>query len=121
LIPKIKEERKVKFSRSFIDEVINRLLGKNLGLAAIRYNVSGFETYKNKSQLQAQIAKRYGPGIHFLIPNKHYGVGRRKFYCTVGEFKQKKLGLHDIDLENVWQELYYFIEEEPPGLNCFSA
>jgi hypothetical protein len=121
LIPKIRAERKVKFSRSFIDEVINRLLEKNLGLAATRYNVSAFETYKNKSQLHAQIAKRYGPGIHFLIPNKRYGPGRRKLYCTVGEFKQKKLGLHDIELENVWQELYYFIEEEPPGLDFFSA
>ena len=93
------------------------MLEKNLGLAAIRYNVSAFETYKTQSQLQAQIAKRYGPGIHFLIPNKHYGVGKRKLYCTVGEFKHKKLSLHDIDLENVWKELSYFIEEEPPSLN----
>jgi len=117
LIPKIKGERKVKFSRSFFHEVINQLLEKNLSLAAIRYNVSAFETYKTQSQLQAQIAKRYGPGIHFLIPNKHYGVGRRKLYCTIGEFKQKKLSLNDIDLENVWKELSYFIEEEPPSLN----
>jgi DNA polymerase elongation subunit (family B) len=117
LLLKIKAERRVKFSRTFFDEVINQLLRKNLGLAAIRYNVSAFETYKIQSQLQAQIAKRYGPGIHFLIPNKRYGVGKRKFYCTVGEFKQNKLSLHDIDLENVWQELHYFIEEEPPSLN----
>jgi len=117
LIPKIRAERRVKFSRSFFQEAINQLLENNLGLAAIRYNVNAFGTYKNQSQLQAQIAKKYGPGIHFLIPNKHYGVGRRKFYCTVEEFKQRKLSLHDIDLENIWQELHYFIEQEPPNLN----
>ena len=119
LIPKIKAERVVKFSRAFLHETINNLLEKDISLAAIRYNVNAFETYKRASQLQAQIVKKYGPGIHFLIPNKRYGVGKKKLYCTAEEFKQKNLRIQDIDLENVWQELDYFIEKEQLDFGFF--
>ena len=112
LIPKIKGERKVKFFKTFFVDVINDLLEQDLSLAAIRYSVNAFETYKSESQLQAQIAKKYGPGVHFLIPNNRYGVGKKKFYCSAEEFKEKGLTIHDINLENVWQEFDYFIEEQ---------
>lgn len=112
LVPKIKRERKVRFEKAFFVEAINELLKEDLSLAATRYRVNAFETYKKESQLQAQIARRYGPGIHFLIPNKRFGVGKRKHYCTIGEFRNNGLETKDIDLGNVWRELDYFIEPE---------
>jgi DNA polymerase elongation subunit (family B) len=115
LVPKIKAEKGVKFSKSFLEETIEQVLRKDLSLAAVRYSVKPFESYKKESQLQAQIAQEYGPGIHFMIPNTQYGVGKgkKKRYCTAEEFKQKNFSLKDINLQNVWSELSYFIEEEP--------
>ena len=112
LVPKIKEERKIKFSKEYVKDLVFELLEQNLDFATVRYAVRAVETYKNHSQLQAQIAKEHGPGIHFLIPNYKLGVGIGRKYCTVEEFKQHRLSVFDIDLSNVWRELDYFIEED---------
>lgn len=112
LVPKIKTEKKVKFPKSYFRNLIQRLLEEDLYLATKRYSVNPFESYKNPSQIQAQIAKKYGPGIHFLICNNNYGVGKDKKYCKVDEFMEKGLGISHIELSNVWSELGYFIEEE---------
>jgi hypothetical protein len=112
LIPKIKEERKVEFSKTFFRNTINRLLEEDLNLTCIRYKVNPVNTYKNASQLQCQIARRYGSGIHFLIPNNKLGVGKDRFYCSVEEFKNNNLNINNIDLRNVWSELSYFIMED---------
>jgi DNA polymerase elongation subunit (family B) len=114
LVPKIKEERKVKFPKTFFKEIIQQLLSQDFSYATLRYSVSAAETYKKESQLQAQIAARYGPGVHFLIPNrKKIGVGKKKSYCSVEEYQQNKLTIDDIILDNVWAELDYFIEKPP--------
>lgn len=113
LIPLILKEKTIKFDKKYLQELMNKLLNEDLMLAAIRYNVNPAETYKSLSQLQAQISHRYGPGIHFLIPNKRYGVGKSKRYCTVNEFKDKKLSIKDLELDNAWAELNYFIKEIP--------
>lgn len=112
LIPKIKEDKVVKWERSFFEQIIKKLLEDDLYLAATRYKVNEFSTYKNPSQLQAQIAKQYGSGVHNLIKNKKIGVGIGSRYCSVDEFKQNGLKIEDIDLSNVWSELGYFIKEE---------
>ena len=39
-------------------------------MAAIRFTAKPVGMYKSKGDLHAQIAKIYGPGIHFMIPIK---------------------------------------------------
>jgi hypothetical protein len=112
LIPKIIAEKKVKFSRVFFKNLILKLLSEDLSLAEIRYKVNDKKTYKMASSIQYQIAEKYGAGIHFLIPNKKFGVGKDKKYCSMDEFREQNLKLEDIDLSNVWAELEYFIEKE---------
>jgi len=114
LIPKIKEEKKVKFTKTFFMNKITKLLDEDLSLACVRYKVNKVNTYKSKNSIQAQIADKHGPGIHFLIPNKKIGVGKGKFYCTIEEFKKCKLTINDIDLINVYRELEYFTMKEKP-------
>lgn len=112
LVPKIKEEKKVIFPKSWFVQIISELLANDLGLAAKRFKVLKPESYKLDSQLQSQIARAYGPGIHFLIPNKKLGVGIGKKYCTISEFNNAGLKQSDIDLAPVWKELDYFIENK---------
>ncbi len=110
LTPKIKEGQ-IKFSKAFIKEILYDLLNKDLMLAALRKNVGAINDYKSPSSIQAQISQKYGPGIHFLIPNnRSIGIGKGKKFCTVDEFKKLKLTINDIDLEGVWKELDYFIK-----------
>lgn len=111
LVPKIKEEKKVKYSKSWFNDKINKLLKNDLYMATKRYKVNNSNTYKLPGQLQAQISKAYGPGIHFLIPNFKIGVGKGKKYCTIDEFKKHNLTFNDIDLSGVWRELNYFISD----------
>jgi len=114
LVPKILEEKNVKFSKAYIKNVMMELLENDLSLATLRKDVGDIKQYsKSMTGLQAQINIKYGAGIHFLIPNtRNIGVGKGKKYCTVEEFKQHKLKVSDIDLTNFWMELDYFIK--PP-------
>lgn len=120
LAPKIKEGE-VKFSKTYLKNLINELLEKDLTLAAMRKDVGPISMYeKSKTGLQAQITTKYGSGIHFLIPNtKNIGVGKGKSYCTIEEFKKHNLKLTDIDLDNVWNELEYFTKKAVE-VNIFS-
>jgi len=121
LVPKIKEGEH-KFSKVFLKNVIDKLLKQDLNLAAMRKDVGTWEQYKDSSPngLQAQISKRYGPGIHFMIPiTENFGVGKGKHYCTVAEFKEKNFRLDHINLNNVWKELGYFTKK-PIVKNIFS-
>ena len=111
LVPKIKTEYIVQFSKAYLQNLITELLEKDISLATLRKSVNPFAYYEQTSPtgLPAQIAKKYGAGIHFLIPNlRKLGVGKGKNYCTLEEFKEKNLNISDIDLSNVWQELVYF-------------
>ena len=116
IVPRISQERRVKFPRSYFKELIDRLLLEDISLAAIRYSVKEASTYKSQSQLQAQIATKYGAGIHFIIPNRTVGVGKDKRYASIDDFKKAGLTIRDINLDNVWQELNYFIEQEESPL-----
>jgi len=110
LVPQIKKG-KIKFSKVYLQNKINELLEKDYTLAVLRKSVGNIKEYsKSPTGLQAQIANRYGSGIHFLIPNtKGLGVGKGKRYCTVEEYKENNLRIEHIDLSNVWKELDYFI------------
>jgi hypothetical protein len=109
LIPEIKKNKSIRFSREFIDLKIHELLANDISLAGIRYNVKDASEYKVEHQIQAQIARRYGSGIHILVPNHNYGIGKKKKYCLVSEFKELGFGLEDLDLSGVYKELKYFI------------
>lgn len=114
LVPRIKEEHIVKFDKTYLQNLITELLEKDVSLATLRKSVGTYDDYKNTSPtgLPAQVAMKYGAGIHFLIPNtRKVGVGKGKSYCTMDEFKQHKLRIEDIDLSNVWKELGYFTKK----------
>jgi len=110
LVPEIKKGT-IKFSKTFIKNLIMKLLEEDVKLSTMRKEVGNFEQYKAPTCLAAQIAKRYGPGIHFLIPNTAgIGIGKGKHFCTLEEFQENKLRIDHIDLSNVWMELEYFIK-----------
>jgi len=112
LVPEIKEGQ-IKFGKAHIKNLMLKLLEEDIMFAALRKNVGNYEQYAKTSPngLQAQIAKQHGAGIHFLIPNtKNVGVGKGKSYCTIEEYKERKLNIGNIDLSNVWKELDYFIK-----------
>lgn len=112
MVPLIIKEHRVEFNKSMVDALIQEYLEKDTSLATTRYQVNSPSSYKLESQIQAQIAKRYGPGIHHLIPNtKGVGAGIAKKYCTVEDFKKYKLTLKDIDLTSVYSELDHFIKK----------
>jgi DNA polymerase elongation subunit (family B) len=113
LAPQIIEKGQIKFSRSYIKNLINDLLSKDITLMAMRKDVGPFTKYeKSKTSLPAQIAQKYGAGIHFMIPNtKGIGVGKGKAYASEKEFSEAHLKYTDIDLSSVWSELSYFLKE----------
>ena len=115
IVPEAKKG-KIKFSRLWFQKIIDELLTKDFKLAAMRKDVDVYEAYASTSPngLAAQIALRYGSGIHFLIPNlKGLGCGKGKHYCTIEEYLNNKMTVKDINLDNVWKELEYFIKEVP--------
>ena len=119
LTPKIKEG-KIRFSKSYIKKLMHELLKEDIKLAAVRKSVNGYENYKSKTCIQAQIAQIYGAGIHLLIPNTvGMGAGQSRSYCTVDEFKEKNLSIKHVDLETVWNELDYFVKK-PVTKNIFA-
>lgn len=112
LIPKILEERAVKFSKTYFNNLITKLLEDDIFLATTRKTANAFESYKSKTSIQAQIAKKYGKGIRYLIKNKKIGIGIGSKYCSIEEFKNANMTINDIDLTTVWSELNYFIKEK---------
>lgn len=130
LVPKIAQEHRMKFSESYISFLVNDLLSKDISLATFRYAVKPTNVYKNDSQLQAQISKIYGPGIHFMIPiskevyDENHNIltaGKDKKYISIENFEKYKLKITDINLENVWAELAYFIKDSQSTLSSFFA
>jgi len=112
LVPEIKKGQ-ILFSKVYLRNLIMELLEKDIKLASMRKEVGKFSQYETKSpnSLPGQIARKYGSGIHFMIPNtKNIGVGKGKSFCALEEFKNNKLKVDDIDLTNVWKELDYFVK-----------
>ena len=110
IVPELKTNDNCKFSNEQMNIWIEELLKADLNLIASRTPVKPAHTYALQSQLQAQVATKYGAGVHFLIPNTVYGVGKGKKYCTIEEFKKKKLNISEIELTKVRSELSYFIK-----------
>jgi len=118
LVPQMKEG-KHKFSKTYLRNLIMDMLQKNMSLILIRYEVGPISQYeKSLTGIHAQISKTYGAGVHFLIPNNRIGVGKGKKYCTMEEFKSNNLRFDNIDLDNVWSELDYFIQA-PKAVKLF--
>lgn len=112
LLPKIKDGQ-IKFSKTYLRNLIMELLEGDVTLASMRKEVGNYDQYAETSpnSMPAQIARKYGSGIHFLIPNtRGIGVGKGKKLCTLDEFKDNKLRVEHINLDNVWKELDYFIK-----------
>lgn len=113
LVPQIIEKGIAKFPKAEIQNLLQEYLQDTPALAATRKMVGTYAQYEKTSpnSLPAQIAFKYGQGVHFMIPNlRGLGVGKKKRYCTVEEFKKHNLGYQDINLEAVWSELGYFIK-----------
>lgn len=114
IVPKIKSDNIVKFSKTELENLMRSKLQQNIKLAYMRKNVNDVSAYrKSPTGIQAQIARKYGPGIHFLIPNiRNIGVGKGVKVCSVQEFEQYKMDVSDIDFTNFWKELNYFVKEQ---------
>ena len=114
MVPKIKKDGIVKFSKTEIENLMIKLLQEDITLAYMRKNVNDLSFYKKSmTGIQAQISKKYGPGIHFLIPNvRNIGVGKGIRYCSVEEFEKYKMSISDIDFTNFWKELNYFVKKQ---------
>jgi len=112
------QNNKAKFTYVFIKEIINMYLKKPeiLTLIAQEYKVKPLISYKNASQLQAQISKEYldcREGIICLIKNNKVGkVGKGTRYCTIEEAKKVNLTEEELDLDKLWNELIPFIDNE---------
>lgn len=107
-----------KFSKESIDNIIKDYLKKPdiMKIISIEYKVKPFKSYKNASQIQAQISNGYlnnSDGIINLIKNKKIGkVGKGLKYCTIEEAIENNLQIEDLDLEKLYNELNPFIKCE---------
>jgi len=128
LIPKISEERKAKFSEAYLKNLIFELLQKDLSMATVRFSAKPPGMYKTEGDMHAQIAKIYGPGIHFMIPikkdvydkdRKLLSAGKEKKYISLENFKKENLRIQDIDLDLIFSGLEYFIQNSQSLLSDF--
>lgn len=119
LEPEILKQKRAKFPKSYIQELIEDYLKKDgvIESLATEYKVQKFDTYKNASQLHAQISKEYfngEAGVIRLIKNNKVGkCGKGNLYCSILEAKEAQLSVEDLNLEKVNNELEPFIEYVP--------
>jgi len=116
LIPKIKQEKCVKWPRSFFEELIPNLIRENPKLVAKRFKLKSPAEYASKTCQQYNLACEFGAGIKFLVKNTAYGVGKGVKYAIIDDFITGKIKYSDLDLSTIWSELGYFIETEKCGL-----
>ena len=109
----------IPFTKQELENQMKSILEKNTELAAQEYKVSELNEYKVNTSLHYQISKKYGPGRHFLIPNKKgIGIGSGKHtkkkmgmrHCSIEEFKNNNLKVDDIDLKHLISHLKSFYE-----------
>lgn len=118
--PEILKSNTVKFTRSQIEQWIEKELIKDIGLATVFYKVRSPTEYKNPSQLQSHIATAFGEGQYKLIKTKmphSRGVGSQKNY--VWDKYKSEVKLSQIDLDKTWTELQPFITETQKSLDVF--
>jgi len=118
LKPAILETKRAKFSKDYIQDLIKQYLSKpdNMKLFAVEWKVKPFISYKNPSQIQAQISQGYfdgQSGVAHLIKNKKCGnAGKGMKYCTMQEAIEHNLSMNDLDLTKLNNELEPFIERD---------
>lgn len=106
--PRILKDKIMIFPKAEIKQWIVDELEHDIGLAAIDFKVKRPDFYKNSSQLQYQIAVKYGAGVHALLPNKRIGVGKSRKYCTLEEAEAICLRPSQLSLNNFYKELEPF-------------
>jgi len=110
---KIINDLDVNFTQAELETALKQILKDNPEYSAEEYKVGSPGNYNVTSSLYYQIAKKYGAGRHFLIPNtKGIGVGKAKNYCTLEEFKQNNLTHEDINIKQLMQHLNPFIRNK---------
>lgn len=109
LKPLIIKDLKCRYKLTYIKELVNEELKKDIKVAATTFRVKDCDAYKNQNSIQYQIAYALGPGKHKLIRNKKIGIGRGVKYCTLEEMDT--LTIDDLDLTVVMSELNPFIIE----------
>jgi len=110
ITPEIIKNLNCKFSKQKIKDLIYEGLEKDIGLIATRFFIKPYEYYQaNPTTLYAQISKCYGSGIHQLIRNKSYGVGKGVKYCKLDEFNGNMM---DLDISQALSELKNFIKKD---------
>jgi len=118
--PIIIDTLSIPFEQKELEKELKELLKQDISLAAQDYKVGELSDYKVKTSLQYQISKRYGPGRHYLIPNKKgIGVGLSKNtkkrlglrYCSIEEFKNNNLNYNNVDLKQLLSHLKPFYEK----------
>jgi len=117
--PIIIQQLDIPFIKKELENQLKIIIEKDLTLAAEEFKVNELSEYKVKTSLQYQISKAYGPGRHFLIPNRAgYGIGSGKHtkkgralrHCTIEEFNKNKLTINDIELKQLLSHLKPFYE-----------
>ena len=99
VIPHIKEHTTCKVSINTMKSWVKEALDENIALAAVEFKVKDYDEYKNKSQIQAQISKELGEGIHYLVKTRrNYGIGLSKNarYCTIEDAKKDGIGVFNM-------------------------
>lgn len=120
LEPQIIDKKEIEFFRGYLQGLIYHELKENISLATQTYKIKDAGEYRSETGLHYQILQKYGPGTHELVPNKKYGIGKDKKYCTVQEFREK-CRVEDIDLSVCWNNLSPFIKVEQQTLDLFSS
>jgi hypothetical protein len=118
--PIIVDKLDIPFTKKELEDKLKQILEKDIALAAQEYKTTILTDYKVNTSLHYQISEKYGPGRHFLIPNKAgIGIGLQKSskkkrglrYCTIEEFKNKSLKISDIELKHLMAHLKPFYEK----------
>ena len=116
LRPEAIKHKRLKFKKGYVEELIKQELNNNITLSAVTVKCNEFKSYKNASQLQAQVSRAYLSGLSgevTLIKNKKYGkVGIGEKYCTLEEAFDNDINFKDLVLDKVWNELEPFILKE---------
>lgn len=113
LEPEAINKKRLKFEKSYVEQLIKEELEKDLSLTAITVKCNNADSYKVEGQIQAQISREYLNGLDGeidVIKNKKIGkVGKGDKYCTVEEAKEYGLRFEDLILDKVWNELEPFL------------
>lgn len=109
MVPDIIKNLDIVFDKLLVRKWILQELEEDISLAGYDMTVKNPSVYKLEGQIQRQVAMRYGKGVHFLIPNWRFGVGKGLKVCKIDELKKNKVSVKDIDLTGVYRDLEPFM------------